>query len=102
MNRKKAGAVLVVLLTCGPVTVDVAQRNGGFHGTLTLSRKVEAPTGAPSPTELAAVLSVEPAAVSQAFFARVGVPLGFAQLRSNEVGDRGRSNRAAWPAALVR
>src|SRR2546430_7702167 len=42
-----------------PVTVDVAQRNGGFHGTLTLSGKVEAPTGAPSPTELAAVLSVE-------------------------------------------
>src|SRR5438034_4778721 len=35
----------------GPVTVDVAQRNRGFHGTLTLSGKIEAPTGAPSPTD---------------------------------------------------
>ena len=68
MNRKKAGAVLVVLLTCGPVTVDVAQRNAGFHGTLTLSEKIEAPSGAPSPTDLAAVLSIEPAEVSQVFF----------------------------------
>src|SRR5947199_6756193 len=74
MNKKKAGAVLVVLLTCSPVTVDVAQRNGGFHGTLTLSEKIEAPSGAPSPTDLAAVLSIEPAEVSQVFFAGAGVP----------------------------
>src|SRR3984893_13104918 len=51
---------LILEENVGPVTVDVAQRNGGFHGTLTLSGKIEAPTGAPSPTDLAAVLSVEP------------------------------------------
>ena len=61
--------------------VDVAQRNGVFHGTLTLSGTIEAPTGAPSPTDLAAVLSVEPAEASQVFFAGVGVPLCFAQLK---------------------
>src|SRR5437016_9306229 len=82
MNKKKAGAVLVVLLTCGPVTVDVARRNGGFHGTLTLSEKIEAPSGAPSPTDLAAVISIEPAEVSQVFFAGAGVPFCFAQLSS--------------------
>ena len=86
----------------GPVTVDVAQRNGGFHGTLTLSGKIEAPTGAPSPTDLAAVLSIEPAEVSQVFFAGVGVPLCFAQLSSNEVVDRAAINRAAWAATLSR
>jgi len=86
----------------GPVTVDVAQRNGGFHGTLTLSGKIEAPTGAPSPTELAAVLSVEPAEVNQVFFAGVGVPICFAQLNSNEVVDRAAINRAAWAATLAR
>ena len=102
MNRKKAGAVLVVLLTCGPVTVDVAQRNGGFHGTLTLSGKIEAPTGAPSPTDLAAVLSIEPSEVSQSFFAGVGVPMCFAQLNSNEAVDRATINRAAWTATLSR
>src|SRR5512143_1262702 len=86
----------------GPVTVDVAQRNGGFYGTLTLSGKIEAPTGAPSPTDLAAVLSIEPAEVSQVFFAGVGVPFCFAQLSSNEVVDRAAINRAAWAATLSR
>src|ERR1700737_3539223 len=74
--------VLILEENIGPVTVDVAQRNGGFHGTLTLSGKIEAPTGAPSPTDLAAVLSIEPGDVSQSFFAGVGVPICFAQLRS--------------------
>src|SRR5262245_26627965 len=86
----------------GPVTVDVAQRNGGFHGTLTVSGKIEAPIGAPSPTDLAAVLSIEPAEVSHVFFAGAGVPFCFAQLRSNEVVDRATINRAAWAATLSR
>jgi trans-2,3-dihydro-3-hydroxyanthranilate isomerase len=86
----------------GPVTVDVAQRKGGFHGKLTLSAKIEAPTGAPSPAELAAVLSVEPAEVNQVFLAGVGVPFCFAQLNSNEVVDRAAMNRAAWTATLSR
>jgi len=58
----------------GPVRVDVAQRNGGYHGTLTLSGKIDAPTGAPAPADLAGVLSIEPAEVSQTFFAGVGLP----------------------------
>ena len=93
---------LILEENVGLVTVDVAQRNGVFHGTLTLSGKVEAPTGAPSPTELAAVLSVDPAAVSQVFFAGVGVPFCFVQLTSNEVVDRAAMNRAAWAATLSR
>ena len=73
---------LILEENVGPVTVDVAQRNGGFHGTLTLSGKIDAPTGAPSPTDLAAALSIEVAEVSQVFFAGVGVPFCFAQLNS--------------------
>jgi len=93
---------LILEENVGPVTVDVAQRNGGFHGTLTLSGEIEAPTGAPSLTELAAVLSVEPAEVNQVFFAGVGVPICFAQLNSNEVVDRAAINRAAWAATRAR
>jgi trans-2,3-dihydro-3-hydroxyanthranilate isomerase len=93
---------LILEENVGPVTVDVAQRNGGFHGTLTLSGKIDAPTGAPSPTDLAAILSVEPAEVSQVFFAGVGVPFCFAQLNSNEAVDRATINRAAWAATLAR
>jgi trans-2,3-dihydro-3-hydroxyanthranilate isomerase len=93
---------LILEENVGPVTVDVAQRNGGFHGTLTLSGKIDAPTGAPSPNDLAAILSVEPAEVSQVFFVGVGVPLCFAQLNSNEAVDRAAINRAAWAATLSR
>jgi len=93
---------LILEENVGPVTVEVAQRNGGFHGTLTLSGKIEAPAGAPSPTELAAVLSVEPAEVNQVFFAGVGFPVCFAQLNSNEVVDWAAINRAAWTATLSR
>jgi trans-2,3-dihydro-3-hydroxyanthranilate isomerase len=86
----------------GPVRVDVARRNGGFHGTLTLSGRIEAPSGAPSPTDLAAVLSIEPAEVSEVFFAGAGVPFCFAPLNSNETVDRAVFNRAAWAAMLSR
>jgi trans-2,3-dihydro-3-hydroxyanthranilate isomerase len=84
------------------VTVDVAQRNEGFHGTLTLSRKIDAPTGAPSPADLAAVLSIEPREVREVFFAGVGLPFCFAQLSSNEVVDRAAIDRTAWAATLSR
>ena len=93
---------LILEENVGPVTVDVAQRDGGLYGTLTLPGKIEAPTGAPSPAELAAVLSVEPAEVSQVFFAGVGVPFCFAQLNSNDVVDRAAINRSAWAATLSR
>ena len=93
---------LILEENIGPVTVDVAQRNGGFHGTLTLSGKIEAPTAAPSPADLAAVLSIEPTEVSQVFFAGIGLPFCFAQLSSNAVVDRAAINRAAWAATLSR
>jgi trans-2,3-dihydro-3-hydroxyanthranilate isomerase len=93
---------LILEENIGPVTVDVAQRNGAFHGTLTLSGKIDAPTGAPAPVDLAAVLSIEPAEVSQSFFAGVGLPFCFAQLKSNEAVDRAAINRAAWAATLSR
>jgi len=93
---------LILEENIGPGTVDVAQRNGGYHGTLTLSGKIDAPTGAPAPADLAAVLSIEPAEVSQSFFAGVGLPFCFAQLKSNEAVDRAAVNRAAWTATLSR
>jgi trans-2,3-dihydro-3-hydroxyanthranilate isomerase len=93
---------LILEENVGPVTVEVAQRNGGLHGTLTLSGKIEAPDGAPSPTDLADVLSVKPAEVNQGFFAGVGFPVCFAQLNSNDAVDRAAINRAAWTTTLAR
>ena len=98
--RRRDPIRLILEENVGPVTVDVAQRNGGFYGTLTLSGKIEAPSGAPSPTDLAGVLSLEPDEVSQVFFAGVGVPFCFVQLSSNEIVDRAVINRSAWAATL--
>jgi trans-2,3-dihydro-3-hydroxyanthranilate isomerase len=100
--RLSAPVRLILEENVGAVTVEVTQRNGVFHGTLTLSGKIETPTSAPSPAEVAAVLSVEPAEVNQVFFAGVGGGLCFAQLNSNEVVDRAAMNRAAWTATLSR
>ena len=86
----------------GPVTVDVAQRDGALYGTLTLSAKVETSTDPPSPTDLAAVLSIDTAEVRQVFFAGVGLRFCFAQLKSNEAVDRATINRSAWAATLSR
>ena len=86
----------------GPVTVDVAQRDGRYHGTLTLAGKIEAPAGAPSPADLAALLSIEAARVAQVFFAGVGVPFCFARLDSQAAVDRAVLDRAAWTATLSR
>jgi trans-2,3-dihydro-3-hydroxyanthranilate isomerase len=105
MKQRVETAVPIRLIleeNIGPVTVDVVQRNGGFHGTLTLSGKIETPAGAPAPVDLAAVLSIEPAEVSQSFLAGVGLPFCFAQLKSDEAVDRAAINRAAWAATLSR
>ena len=93
---------LILEENIGPVRVEVAQRSGGYHGTLTLSGKIDAPTGAPAPADLAAILSIEPSEVIQSFFAGVGLPFCFAQLKSNEAVDRAAINRAAWSATLSR
>ena len=93
---------LVLEENIGPVIVDVAERQGVFHGALTLSAQIETPPDPPSPADLAGVLSIDPAAVSQVFFAGVGLPFCFAQLSSSEVVDRAAINRAAWAATLAR
>src|SRR5262249_52994753 len=103
-RQERLGAPVQLTLeeNVGPVTVEVARRNGSFHGTLTLSGRVEAPARAPSPAELAAVLSVEPAEGRPVFFSGAGVPFCFAQLVSNEAVDRAAINRVAWAATLSR
>lgn len=93
---------LVLDENVGPVTVDVSRRAGVFHGMLTLRARVDTPSGAPSPADLATVLSLEPTAVEQVFFAGVGLPFCFARLTSKELVDRAAIDRGAWTAKLSR
>src|SRR5207244_8617836 len=64
---------LILEENVGPVTVDVARRDGWFHGTLTLSGKIGAPSGGSSPTDIAGVLSIEPAEESHRLLSGAGV-----------------------------
>jgi trans-2,3-dihydro-3-hydroxyanthranilate isomerase len=51
-------------------------------------------------SDLAAVLSLDPTEVKQAFFAGVGLPFCFVQLTSKEAVDRAGIDKAAWTAKL--
>jgi len=91
---------LVLEENVGPVTVDVEQRDGIYHGTLTLAGKIDAPEGAPPASDLAAVLSLDPAEVRQVFFAGIGLPFCFVELASKAAVDRATIDRSAWSTRL--
>jgi len=82
------------------VTVDVEQRDGIYHGTLTLAGKIDMPGGAPPTADLAAVLSLDPAEARQGFFAGVGPPFCFVERASKAAVDRAAIDRSAWCAKL--
>jgi trans-2,3-dihydro-3-hydroxyanthranilate isomerase len=91
---------LVLEENIGPVPVEVSLRDGVFHGELTLSGEIETPSGAPSRADLAAILSLQSAEVSQVFFAGVGLPFCFVQLVSKEAVDRAVIDRSVWQSKL--
>lgn len=85
----------------GPIAVHVESRGGVTHGTMMLSGKLSHPlAGAPSPDDLAAVLSVAKQDVAQSFCASLGLPFCFVQLVSREAVDRCRLNGELWTKHL--
>jgi trans-2,3-dihydro-3-hydroxyanthranilate isomerase len=92
---------LVLEENVGPIAVGVERRDGIFHGALTLEAEIEMPLGEPSPADVAAVLTLDPADVRQTFFAGVGVPFTFVELGSEPAVDRAVIDRAAWSRVLA-
>ena len=86
----------------GPVVVDVEQRDGVFFGTLTLSGKIEWQAAASRTEDLAAVLSLRPADLSDVFFASVGLGFCFVHLASREAVDRAVIDKSAWAEHLAK
>ena len=89
-------ARLILEENVGPIMVDVERRDGFFHAALTLEAKIEMPAGAPSAGDAAAALTLDPADVRQTFYAGVGLPFCFVELRSEAAVDRAEIDRAAW------
>ena len=84
----------------GPVAVSAERRDEGWWGELTLTSGVEQPDFAPSNRDIAAVLSLQPDDVVEAFFASAGLPFCFVQLTSSEAVDRAVIDRTAWTMHL--
>ena len=92
---------LILEENVGPIAVDVERRDGVFHAALNLEEEIDLPSGAPSGPDAAAVLSLDAAEVRQTFFAGVGVPFCFVELRSEAAVDRAVLDRAAWSRAFA-
>ena len=85
----------------GPVGVEVERRGEGWSAVLTLKGGVERPDSAPNLEDIAAVLSLQPDDVVQAFFAASDLRFCFAQLASAEAVDRAVIDKAAWTRHLA-
>jgi trans-2,3-dihydro-3-hydroxyanthranilate isomerase len=97
-----ADCKLILEEGAGPVVVDVDQRHDGVRGTLTLFGKVEWHATAPRAEDLAGVLSLPPAEVTQVFFASVGLAFCFVHLTSRDAVDRAAIDKAAWMQSLAK
>ena len=86
----------------GPIAVEVEMAEGVFHGTLSVSPRIETSACAPGRQELADVLSLDSADVKESFFASVGLPFCFVQLTSREAVDRSAIDNAAWTRHLAK
>jgi trans-2,3-dihydro-3-hydroxyanthranilate isomerase len=94
-------ARLILEENVGPIAVDVERRDGVFHAALTLEAEIDMPSGAPSPADAAAALTLDPADVRQSFFAGVGLPFCFVELGSEAAVDRAVIDRPAWSRTLA-
>src|SRR6202035_2093040 len=90
---------LILEENVGPVTVDVAQRNGGFHGTLTLSAKIEAPTGAPSSTALVGAMASKPDVGGMAY--RLSIQQGVSMGRRSKIEAEARKSGSVVTSVSV-
>ena len=93
-------ARLILEENVGPIVVDVERRDGVFYAALTLEAEIDMPDGAPSAADAAAALTLGPADVRQTFFAGVGLPFCFVELRSEVAVDRAVIDRVAWSRAF--
>jgi predicted PhzF superfamily epimerase YddE/YHI9 len=96
-----AGAYNLILEeNVGPINVEVSRIDGVYRAAMTLTGQVDMPGGAPSPADLAQVLTLDSAEIDDVFFAGVGVPFCFAKLVSIEAVDRATVDRSAWAKTL--
>lgn len=95
-------ATVVLEEGVGPVSVDVAARDGTLTSQFTLQRGIERPPAGPAVGAVAAALSLPSEAVVDTWFASAGLPFCFVRLGTRDAVDRALLDRSAWSAHLAR
>jgi trans-2,3-dihydro-3-hydroxyanthranilate isomerase len=100
MSGQCAAGTIILEEGVGPVPVAVEQQSDRFSGKLTLDKAPELRDDAPTPEDIAAVISLPPDEVRRVFCASVGVNFTFVQLHSREAVDRSQLDHQAWTRLL--
>lgn len=87
---------LVLEENVGPINVIVTQDDTALDAELTMTTKLDQPSGAPPPEALAEVLSLRASEILTASFAGIGVNFTFAELRNPETVDAAVLDHQAW------
>ena len=96
------GATTVVLEEgIGPIVVDIHLDGASTVTRLTLETEVESPADRPSREAAAAALTLPGGAVTDAWFAAVGVPFCFVRLEDRDTVDHAVLDHTAWSASFA-
>jgi trans-2,3-dihydro-3-hydroxyanthranilate isomerase len=101
LDLRDGAARIVLEEKAGPVTVDVQVGARTIYATFAVERDLETAAERPAPRSVAAVLSLPEDAVVDTWFASLGLPFCFAQLKDREAADRATIDRAAWAEHLA-
>ena len=85
----------------GVVAVTLQEKDTLLWGTLTNTQPLSLSTDTPDRATLSSVLSIPQDAVINGFFAGVGLDFCFAHLRSPQIVDQAKLNRAMWAEYLA-
>ena len=95
-NGHVADRELVFEEGIGPIKVSVSDHSGGLAATLTTTTPLISTEVRPRVSELASVLSVDSAQVTDRYFASLGVDFCLAQLASPDIVDAAIIDPVAW------
>lgn len=95
-NGHVADRELVFEEGIGPIKVSVSDHSGGLAATLTTTTPLISTEVRPRVSELASVLSVDSAPVTDCCFASLGIDFCFAQLASPDIVDAAIIDPVAW------
>jgi trans-2,3-dihydro-3-hydroxyanthranilate isomerase len=101
VQEKAGGADVVLEEKAGPVAVHVQRRSELLVSEMTLERVLERSDRPPDPDAVAAALTLQPREVLASWFAGLGVPFCFVELKDRAAVDRAVLDRHAFRTGVA-